>query len=226
MERRGLPELPIDSAPDGPAARSAAQTPPFAALAETQRRTGQVQEAEHLAREGLAAQPASVAGRVALGLALLDQGRAEEARREFEGAVDRLVMEPAPAPGPAPAAGPPASPAWGQGAIRDDEIDLAFATAETDPDQMLDATTVAQQALRQADLDKPEALAADPASPFATPTMATLLERQGDPKSAEAIRAALAARGGPSFMPRAGGRQAPYIATLEHWLENLRRDRP
>ncbi len=215
-----MPELPVDSAPAGPAAQSAAQTPPFAALAETRRRTGQVQEAERLAREGLAAQPASVAGRVALGLALLDQGRAEEARRELEGAVDCLVMD------SAPAALPPASPVWGQGAIRDDELDRAFATAEADPDQMLDATSVAQQALRQADLDEPEALAADPASPFATPTMATLLERQGDPKSAEAIRAALATRGGRSSVPRAGGRQAPHIATLEHWLENLRRDRP
>ena len=214
-----MPQLPIDTGPARATAETGPPGPPFAANAEIHRRTGQVREAERLARDGLRQQPDSVSGRVALGLALLDQGRTDEARREFEHVVDGLSAAAGPAR-PAAQSMPPQASVLGGDALRDEELDEAFARAEADPDQMLDATTVARRALREADLDEPEALSSNPDSPFATSTMATLLEQQGDREGAEAIRAALS----PNARSATGGR-ARRISTLERWLENLRRDR-
>jgi hypothetical protein len=74
---------------------------------------------------------------------------------------------------------------------------------------------------------QPEGLAdpEEPDSPFATETVAQLLEQQGAVERAEAIRfklesGAAASASGSGFEPDPRTR---WIGTLEHWLDNLRR---
>ena len=55
----------------------------FPALAELERRTGRPELAQRTAERGLRVAPNRLAGRVALGLALLDQGELAAARREL-----------------------------------------------------------------------------------------------------------------------------------------------
>lgn len=55
----------------------------FPALAEAERRAGRPEEAQRVAERGLGATPERIAGRVALGLALLDQGELSAARQEL-----------------------------------------------------------------------------------------------------------------------------------------------
>ena len=56
----------------------------FAALAEEYRRGGRYQEAVDVSRTGLVRHPAYLSARVTLGRALLELGKLEEARKEFE----------------------------------------------------------------------------------------------------------------------------------------------
>jgi len=85
---------------------------------------------------------------------------------------------------------PPAAPTVLEAA--DEEIELAFADAESDPDEMVDATRVAQQAMRAGDLFEPEGSFTPALHPdFATQTMADLLEEQGDTAGAAQVRQAL-----------------------------------
>jgi hypothetical protein len=189
--------------------------------------------------------------------------------------------------------GPPPPPAPARslvfdGEVEDDELEGAFAEAESERDQMLGADDVAQAVLAsvpdeedlgraEADLDEEEAdgfaaSVASPSSPFATETVAGLLERQGHGDDAARVRAALAtphsdvpstesaAASEPALEladeepeapqtplteswaspepaleladeePEApqtpsASRPKPAQATLERWLDNLRRDR-
>jgi len=88
---------------------------------------------------------------------------------------------------------------------------------------------VAARALQAADLDEPEGIfPADPDSPFATPTVASLLESQGHGAEAAALREELARRSrgeAPASAAAEGAQRERVIATLERWLENLRRTR-
>ncbi len=193
----------------------------FAALAEAHRRAGRPEEAERVARAGLVQRPDWVAGRVALGLALLDLGRLREARRQLEQVIGELPAEtllsrPRPRSArPAAAENPLAD------ALDTDEFERAFERAETDREQVVDADRIAVEAMHQVDREEAEALRATPDSPFATRTVADLLERQGDASGAQAVRAALARREATSTPPRSGRQRA--IATLERWLDNLGR---
>jgi tetratricopeptide (TPR) repeat protein len=197
--------------------------PGFPALAEANRRAGRLEEAERVAREGLRRRPELIAGRVALALALLDLGRAGEARVELERALEEVPDHPLALQGFARAGGAPLE------ALGDDEIEGAFAEAESAVDEMRDANHVAAEALRAADLDEPEGVfPSDPESPFATRTVAGLLESQGHRAEAAALREELSRRS-----PREASLGASLgeperervIATLERWLENLRRTR-
>lgn len=210
--------------------------PAFPALAEANRRAGRLKEAERVARDGLRHAPESQAGRVALALALLDLGQAEDARSELGRVLESVPDH--------PVAGPAfASQASGGGAsealsdIADAELDDAFAEAESQRDEMMDANRVAAAAVAAAALDEPEGVlpsAAD--SPFATETMASLLDEQGHPDDARAVRHQLAGREvEPGFQETRASEPSPesglgdeirvrVIATLERWLENLRRD--
>ncbi|NNL66070.1 MAG: hypothetical protein HKP30_07510 [Myxococcales bacterium] len=150
---------------------------------------------------------------------------------------------------PPPAAAEPL--VFDGGAVDDDELDDAFAEAESDREQMFGADEVAQAALATVPEDEDDDLVeAHPRSfvdsvtasadaPFATETVAGLLEQQGHADDAEALRARIAPapeRDEPEILPPpepetitppetpdASPRRSQ--ATLERWLDNLRRDR-
>jgi tetratricopeptide (TPR) repeat protein len=201
--------------------------PAFAALAEANRRAGRLEEAERVAREGLRRRPEHVAGRVALALSLLDQGRSDEARSVLERVLEDVPDHPLAVEA---FAGRGAAGRDPLDALADDEIEGAFADAETSVDEMVDAHDVAERALHAADLDAPEGvLAPDTESPFATRTVADLLERQGHRDEAAALRVEIARRsdgdGAPARGTLGAAEREHMIATLERWLENLRRTR-
>jgi hypothetical protein len=102
--------------------------------------------------------------------------------------------------------------------VDEHELDRAFAAAEPDLAQMITPDSVAEEAAINADLsaDEPGSIASS--GSFATRTMADLLERQGDRRGAARIRAALSEAGEAS--PQG---DAAVVATLERWLENVRR---
>jgi tetratricopeptide (TPR) repeat protein len=190
----------------------------FPALAEAQRRAGRAEEALRIAEHGLREQPDLTAGRVALALALLDLGRVDDARRELARVLDEVPDHPlaAHAYGATAEAGALA----GFDDLAESELEDAFGGAEPARDEMLDANVVAAAALRSVEEGRPEGVVApDAASPFATHTVADLLERQGHGSEAQALRAAIGRRG--ATPGDAGGDRV--IATLERWLDNLRR---
>jgi hypothetical protein len=113
----------------------------------------------------------------------------------------------------------------GFGRLGDAELESAFDDARPETDAMIDADGIAFEAIRRARLDEPEiAPLPAPDSPFHTRTLADLLERQGDAESADAIRSALAVGASESSAPRAldGEARARTIQTLERWLARLR----
>jgi tetratricopeptide (TPR) repeat protein len=200
--------------------------PAFAALAEANRRAGRLEEAERVAREGLQRRPEHVAGRVALALALLDQERTDEARGVLERVLEDVPDHPVATVAFAERGSGGRDPL---DALADDEIEGAFADAEASVAEMVDAHDVAARALHAADLDEPEGVvAAQLESPFATRTVADLLERQGHREEATALRVELSRRSDAdaSETRTLGGAEREHvIATLERWLENLRRTR-
>jgi hypothetical protein len=159
-----------------------------------------VSDAERLARLEKAA---------ARCLELLDAGRSAEARRELAEAVGIAR------PGGALA-----------GEVTDLELDHAFARARPVADEVIDADRVARQAISEVDREL-LAVRAAPREPFATGTMAELLERQGDHEGARRIRDSLARREARSETRSAPGRRAErarVLATLEAWLAKVRRE--
>jgi hypothetical protein len=197
--------------------------PSFPALAEAYRRAGRYADAERVLREGLERKPGSLAGTAVLALVLLDRGRAADAREELSRvaadllAGERIALRPTPrVPPPAPA-----TPLEFDDDVSEDEFERAFAGAETDLSQVVDADRVAGEALARAEREPLEDEAPGPGSAFATRTMAELLERQGDARGAQRIRSAL-----PGEPPVPRRPRERVIATLERWLENLRGSRP
>ena len=209
----------------------------FPALAEVLRRKGRLLDAEGAAREGLERAPDPV-GAVALGLSLIDQGRLPEARQVLvEAIADALGMpaldddeKPAGPAGPGPDADRPVF----QGSLTDDEVRTeferslteeelqgAFDSAEAERDEMIDADRVAQEVLSRADPTPDQPIGAVPDSVFATETVAGLLEQQGDVLGASEVREAIRTRDPQGQMGPGGAR----LATLERWLDNLRKER-
>jgi len=208
--------------------------PGFAALAEAHRRSGAAQRAIEVARDGLRHQPELAAGRVALALALLDQERIEEARTELARVLDAIPDHP-PAVAALESSGERSAESTGEqppqrvdtpaeaslgalGAIEEVELEEAFASAEAERDQMIDANHLAEAALRSVD-DVADPLSAE--SPLATETVASLLEEQGHAGEAEAMRQAIELREDVGPEPKQS--EDRVIATLERWLDNLRR---
>ena len=220
----------MDTAPESPIPAPSEEHSVFPALAEVHRRGGRPDEAEEVALRGLEFEPERAEGRVVLALALLDQGRVDEAHGVLSPVADKLLADhgveaPGPSAGarsPEPPEAAPATPAF-EDAFTDTEIEIAFDGAETDRDQVIDADHVAQQAMRQVDEGFSEDLVAGAESPFATRTMADLLERQGDVERAGQIRAVL---GGVESQAAGRDDRQRIVGELERWLENLRRDRP
>lgn len=180
----------------------------LAVRAEEQRRAGDPESALRYAQQASERDPESPAARAAAALALLDLGRDAEAR-SF---LSLLIRGGVPAP---------AEPLMTDelDALDDGEVERAFEDASPEPEAMRDANEVAFEAMREARLLAPEA---DPASPFRTRTMASLLERQGDRDAARAIRASLAPQE-VTAPPRRGRRKDDVLGTLERWLGRLRR---
>ena len=137
-------------------------------------------------------------------LDLLEAGRADEARLELAG-----LLRPS---------GPLVAP------VTDLELDHAFESAEPVADEVMDADRVARQAIREVDRELLGGRGA-PREPFATGTMAELLERQGDLEGARRIRESLARREARSETRPGPGRsrsRAHVLGTLERWLTNVR----
>ena len=196
----------------------------FPALAEALRREGRAAEAERVARQGLERKPGSAEGSATLALALLDQGREQEARRVLEARIGDAFAELDPPRIPVPATPDPAE-VFG-GSLTEPEFERVFAAAETDREQLIDADRVAEEALHRVHPAPVDEIAASAESPFATHTVANILESQGDPQAASLLRASLTRGDDGGAAPAAGGgggRRA--IAKLEQWLENLRRPR-
>ena len=153
----------------------------FAAEAERRRRAGDAHAALAIAEEGLAADPANHPGRVALALALLDLGDFQRAREQLEMAVPG-------APEAASGMMPSESGSLGDD-LGEDELESAFAHAETNPDEMLSANKVVEQTLAHEHVEVPEVAFDVTESPtYATETMASLLEGQGRVGDAETLR--------------------------------------
>jgi hypothetical protein len=199
----------------------------FPALAEALRRSGRLREAEEVARRGLGRKPGCLQGSVTLALVLLDQGRVEDARRELASrAAESLAVLGFATRGfvASEAGAPPEISSGFEREVTEGELERAFAAAEPDRDQIVDADRVAQDAMRQADLDRPE-MASPVSDPvFATRTVADLLERQGSLDKASQIRAALEANGEGAGAASSLDRRERIIAILESWLANLRRE--
>jgi hypothetical protein len=222
--------------------------PAFGTLAEAYRRLGRLDDARRVAVAGLAVLPDDTRGRLALGLALLDLGETAAARYELERAMGQVAAEelvglqPARDPDQTQAGVPLELADAREEGLDDAELDAAFDSAEPVRDEMLDATRVAQEAMRAGKLDEPEGFSIDTAPNLASETMARLLEKQGDPGTADAIRERLQSDGparldaaempadpasSQSAAPAANGSSVHppdrVLATLEAWLANLQR---
>lgn len=150
-----------------------------------------------------------IVARVGEALARLREGDAKTAEQELEALLAQHA---------------------GSGAIADHEIERAFETAETNPDEMVDANDIAEQAMEAAlgpaETDEPEAGFAPTRHPtYATETMADLLERQGDADGAHAIRSRLEPATQPGPLPEVAAMDVAQdqLRTLERWLQNIRR---
>jgi len=188
--------------------------------AESLRRAGRPEEAERALRLLLSTRPDDPGLRAVLALALLEQDRVDEVRRELERAADAALR----AAGAAPeAVATPAASAAAEDDELDGELDRALEQAEARPEEMVDADEVARRAIAAVEAEHGRGFdpdAQDAYAPFATSTMAELLERQGDAEGARRIRALLESRRRPGRAPS----RDRVVTTLEAWLEKLRRE--
>jgi len=207
--------------------------PEFPALAEAERREGRPEEAARIARRGLEHAPARMAGHVSLALALLDLGETDAAREQMKKILEPLL---APHRRVVETAAPAVDLSLG---LADDEIDRAIDRAEARPEEMISANRMAERVLLEEvpleDADEDFDLLGS--STFSTPSMARLLERQGDLEGARGILRSLEAQGAKETETGAAGKavavDAPesrgrggrkrIVATLERWLGNLQR---
>lgn len=201
----------------------------FPALAETHRRAGEPGQAEVIARAGLDRRPDALAGRVALGLALLDQERLDEARVELERVLASVPDHPLALEGLASSASGGASvrrfnaldapdPDVLDEPIDEPEIDAAFEQATPERDEMVSADSVAAQAIRSLENEVLHEVGSDEVGiPVSTQTVAGLLEEQGHAGDAAAMRQELDAR--------VLADRERILGTLERWLDNIQRNR-
>ena len=205
--------MPTPSDAHDPAQR---ESHALAARAERERRDGEPERARELAQAALETGAAHPAARIAHVLALIDCGDLLSAHRALEDVYDALGGEVAEVE-VAAAAVPLA-------ALADDELDDAFEAAEAQRDEMHDANHVAAAALELVEDGAPEGVdLTSEESPFATETVATLLEQQGQRVQADRVRSAARARGQFREQRLDEARRDQVVATLSRWLENLRR---
>ena len=191
--------------------------------AEAERRAGRPEQARRLAEAGLAEEPYELSGRLVLALACLDLHDLESARAALEPAVAAWSLE---AAEPLALGSAPGEPFAVQSDpladLAENELERAFAHAEAEPAEVWTTNRVAEAALRSVERGEPEGVhLEEPDSPFATETVASLLERQGDVGRARAIRRALTGEAEPAEL--SPDERKHWVATLERWLDNLRR---
>jgi len=188
----------------------------LAARAESARRAGQLDRARELAGAALESAAAHPAAHVAYVLALIDSGDLVSAHRALEHAYTALggVVEPS----------EDAREAAPLAALADDELEYAFDAAEAQRDEMHDANHVAAATLELVEEGTPEGVdLASADSPFATETVAGLLERQGQRARADEVRSAARMRGQFREQRLDEVHRERVVATLTRWLDNLRR---
>jgi len=160
-----------------------------AAEAESRRSAGDAHAAVEIAERGLALDPGNDRLRMVLALALIDLGDVPRARRELAAGCAPARRQPGFASAQPEFAH--AQPDFGD-SLGDDELEHAFAHAETNPDEMMSANRVVEQTLENEHVDVPEVGFDITGSPtYATATMAALLEEQGRAGQAHALREAL-----------------------------------
>ena len=191
--------------------------------AEAERHAGRPEQARRLAEAGLVEEPYELSGRLVLALACLDLLDVESARRALEPAVAGWSLD---APQPLALGSDQGEPFAVQSDpladLAENELERAFAHAEAEPAEVWTTNRVAEAALRSVERGEPEGVRLDePDSPFATETVAHLLESQGDSGRARAIRRALT--GEVAEAELSPGERKRWVATLERWLDNLRR---
>jgi len=184
----------------------------FAMLAEGHRRAGMLDQADQMARGGLEEHPDCPEGVLVMALVKMDQNRGAEARQLIEEWVDtHLGVE---------VTDDSSSGRQFDDQLSEGELESAFEVAETDRDSVIDADAIAQQAMRETEVEPGDDFAS-PNSSFATRTVANLLAQQGDERSASRIRAIVdsTVTDGKAV---SRNRNARKIAELERWLVNLR----
>ena len=185
----------------------------FAMLAEGHRRAGMLDQAEQMVRSGLEVHPGCAEGALVLALVLLDQSRDEEARRVMADWADtNLGVE---------VTDESISGETFGVEVSDGELEIAFESAETDRDEMIDADAIAQQAVSGLEMDFADEFVS-PDSSFATRTVADLLSRQGDERRASRIRAMMDSSASDTVV-KTRDQSARQIERLERWLTNIRR---
>ena len=184
----------------------------FAMLAEGHRRAGLLDQAEDLARCGLAEQPDCAEGALVLALVLIDLRREEDARRLIADWTEHYL-------GVEVTDDSVSADTFGA-EVSDGELDVAFESAETDRDQVIDADTIAQQAVSEAESDLGDEFVS-PGSSFATRTVADLLAQQGDEQRASQIRKMVKSSISDTEVKKRD-RSALKIERLERWLINVR----
>jgi len=202
--------------------------------AEAERRAGRPEQARRLVEAGLVEEPYELSGRLVLALACLDLLDVEGARFALEPAVAGWSLD---VPEPL-ALGSDEGEAFAVQSdpladLAENELERAFDHAEAEPAEVWTTNRVAEAALRAVERGEPEGVRAvergepegvrldEPDSPFATETVANLLERQGDPGRAQAIRRALTDEAAEAAL--APDARKRWVSTLERWLDNLRR---
>lgn len=171
----------------------------FAAEAERKRTLGDAHAAIEIAEEGLSLEPGNDRIRMALALALMDVGDVPRAQQLLAKAFPRAEEPPAPTPPPVPTAAPESAADFDD-SLGEDELEQAFADAETNPEEMMSANRVVEQTLEAEHVEAPEAgFDITGSSTYATATMASLLEEQGRAGQATALREALEIHGENGF---------------------------
>jgi len=184
----------------------------FAALAEGHRRAGLLDQAEQLARSGLDEHPDCAEGALVMALVLLDQSQDEEARRVIADWADtNLGVE---------VTDESVSGETFDAEVSDGELEVAFESAETDRDEVIDADAIAQQAVSETEFDLADEFVS-PDSSFATRTVADLLAQQGDEPRASRLRAMMDSPASDTVL-KTRDRNAQKIERLERWLTNIR----
>jgi len=214
----------------------------WAREAEAERRAGRPEQARRLAEAALVEEPYELSGRLVLALACLDLNDSEGARRALEPAIASWSLD-----SPQPLAlGPVPDEAFAVQSdpladLAENELERAFAHAESESAEVWTTDRVAEAVLREVEQGEPEGVhlgesegvhlgesegvhLGESDSPFATETVAQLLDRQGEPERAQAIRRVL--EGDANAVSPAADERKRWMGTLERWLDNLRRASP